>query len=486
MKRNIYSYILVLAAVLGLAHTAAAQTLNVNVGNVTYAYSAAQVGDVTCAGANQLTILGRTYSVADITDMVVTAGSVADNTVRVDYGSTGAHVTVAGNIASHLTVTATAADVSVVADASLANEVTYTLSGTSADGSFYMDGEMKSTVVLDNLHLTSRSGGAVTIDNGKRIAVRLVGDNVLADAAGGSQKACMFVNGHVEMTGQGSLTITGNASHGYFSDEYTVLKADCGSLTVAAAKNDGLHVNEYFRMDGGTVSVTCEGDGLDVGKKLKGSEYDGQVIINGGSLTLSSTGDAGKGIKAEGDITIAGGTTAVTVSGKAYYDTEKQDVTSSSAMKTDGNFNMTSGNLSLMATGMGSKGLNVTGNISVGGGSLTVVTTGSVYKYDSANDSKPNAVKADGSITLSGGDVRVAASPSKGTAFKSDADFVINGGTVMGIGGKASVPDSSSAKAFNTFTGQSVKGGTTFTLGGVSFDIPAAYSNPSAYVVVAK
>ena len=72
MKRNIYSYILVLAAVLGLAHTAAAQTLNVNVGNVTYAYSAAQVGDVTCAGANQLTILGRTYSVADITDMVVT------------------------------------------------------------------------------------------------------------------------------------------------------------------------------------------------------------------------------------------------------------------------------------------------------------------------------------------------------------------------------------------------------------------------------
>ena len=56
----------------------------------------------------------------------------------------------------------------------------------------------------------------------------------------------------------------------------------------------------------------------------------------------------------------------------------------------------------------------------------------------------------------------------------------------MGIGGKASVPDISSAKAFNTFTGQSVKGGTTFTLGGVSFDIPAAYSNPSAYVVVAK
>ena len=49
---------------LALMISAKAQTLNVNVGQVTYSYKSSQTGDMTYDG-NTLTILGKTYNTAD-------------------------------------------------------------------------------------------------------------------------------------------------------------------------------------------------------------------------------------------------------------------------------------------------------------------------------------------------------------------------------------------------------------------------------------
>lgn len=458
-----------------------AQTLNVRVGEVTYAHSAAKTGDMLFANGTTLTVQGKTYTLADVSDIKVNDKQVADNTIAVDYQGTQAQVTVAGNLAQYVTVTAVGADVSVVANETYTGEIAYTLTGTSADGSFYMDGDCKASLTLSDLSLTSAKGGAITIDDGKKIAIYFEGTNTLADAAAGSQKACFYVNGHVDMTGNGTLTINGNCRHGYYSDEYTQIAS--GNVAVAGAKGDGFHVNQYFQINGGTLTIASEGDGIDVGAKKKGGDNNGQLLLSGGEVTIVTTGEGSKALKADSTITMAGGTVTATSEGAAYYDAEASDIAGASVLKAGGKFVMQGGTLSLSATGAGAKGVNADEGIEISDGSLTVVTTGDVYEYGSL-DTKPHAVKTDGTITVTGGSV-LAAAPANARAFSTDYAFTVNGGTMMGFGGKKSEPTGGTQR-YQTYKAQTIKAGDTVTYDGVTFTVPANYSNSKACVMVTR
>ena len=132
MKKTLLSAILMAAAVV----PSMAQTMRVNLGSITYAHSAEQTGHMPFASATTLTIQGKAYNIADITSIVIDNTKVADNTVSVAYDGNSAQVVVAGNVAKYLDVTVNGAHVAVLQDASLTNEITYTLSGTSPAGSF--------------------------------------------------------------------------------------------------------------------------------------------------------------------------------------------------------------------------------------------------------------------------------------------------------------------------------------------------------------
>ena len=464
-----------------LSQFVSAQTLNVKVGEVTYAHSAAQVGQMLFANGSTLTVQGKVYQLADVTQVTVDNSHVADNTVAVSYQGSAAQVTVAGNLAQYLTVTAVGADVSIIADSTYTEEITYTLTGTSTDGSFYMDGEGKASFTLDNLSLASAKGGAITIDDGKKINVNFVGTNTLADAAAGSQKACFYVNGHVDMTGNGTLTITGNCRHGYFSDEYTCLES--GQVTVTGAKGDGFHVNEYFKMNGGTLSIVSEGDGIDVGAKKNGGDNNGQLILCGGEVSVTATGEGSKALKADSTITMTGGTVKALTTGSAYYDAEANDIGGVSTLKTAGRFAMKGGSLTLAAEGAGAKGINADEGVVIDEGELTVVVTGSLYEYGTL-DTKPHAVKTDGDIRVNGGKVFVAAS-SDGRSLSTDYSLLVNGGTLMAIGGKKCEP-TGGTQGYKTYKAQVIKAGATASYDGVTFNIPSNYNNAKAHVLVSK
>ena len=203
MKKTLLSAILMAVAVV----PSMAQTMRVNMGNITYAHSAAQAGHMPFASATTLTIQGKSYNIADITSITIDNTPVADNTVSVAFNGSSAQVVVAGNVAQHLDVKVDGAHVAVLQSAALTNEITYTLSGSSTAGSFFMDGELKAALVLDNLTLTNPDSSAVKIESGKRLDIELKGTNTLADAANGTHKGCLYLNGHSEWTGSGTLTL---------------------------------------------------------------------------------------------------------------------------------------------------------------------------------------------------------------------------------------------------------------------------------------
>ena len=365
---------LIALVLVGLASVA--QTLNVRVGSVTYQFPAAQSGNMTFTGGTTLTIMDKAFTLSEVDEMYIDDSEVVDNSVAVVYDGTSAAVKIAGNVAYYIDAAVSGAFVSIEQSILLdenVGEVTYSLSGSSTDGQFMMDGEYKATVELNSLSLTNATGcPAVHIKNGKRIDLVVNGTNTLSDAAGGSHKATLHVKGHTEMKGAGTLNITGLTSHAFKGNEYVLLKNSfTGSLVVTSAAGDGIHVDQYFEQRSGTVSISGTGDDAiqvdfevdDAGNVETDEENTGKAIISGGTLTISTSNDAAKGIKAEGDVEISGGVVSVTQTGGIVV--EEDDISYPAAIKSSGNITVSGGSVTVKSTAAGGRGLNADGAITI-------------------------------------------------------------------------------------------------------------------------
>lgn len=456
---------LLIGASLVVSLGTAAQTLNVVVGEVTYKIPASQAGSMDYADGSKLTILGKTFQLKEVTRMYVDHSDVADNSVSVTYNGSAAAVTVAGNCMSHLDVTVNGSAVSIVQDETVDTEISYSLSGASDNGSFYMDGHYKATVVFANLSLICADSAAVNIENGKRIAIQLVGESTLKDSKASQGKGALMVNGHSEFDGDGTLNLYGYAKHAYWADEYVQLKKKfTGTINILYAKKDGLNVNQYFLQNGGhfNVSGTLD-DGIQVSAD---DEEGGYATISGGSLTIDVTAAGSKGLKCDGNITIddskSAPTVTITNSGKGKWDSDDQEVKGATCMSSDANVTIAAGQISLTATGSGGKGLKCDSTLTITGGDLSVTTTGTTYvniegnqeydgnyrgqldRLDDAYTTSPKGIKVGikatesstglpvGDIQISGGNIHVTCSGQQdgSEGIESKGTLTISGGTI--------------------------------------------------------
>ena len=236
-----------------------AQTMNIQVGQVTYQFPAEQAGVMNYADGSTLTVMDKVFTLAEVGAMYVNEADVVDHLVSVVYNETSASVIVAGNIAKYLTISVSGAHVAIEQSDDLAEEITYNLSGTSSDGEFYMSGSYKATLELNGLTLTNKtpvkSGAAIHIQNGKRIKVKVVTGtvNTLEDCATGSQKGAFYVKGHPEFAQKGTLNVVGNLKHAIKAGEYVELKN--ATINVTSAQGDGINCAQYFLMESGTINI---------------------------------------------------------------------------------------------------------------------------------------------------------------------------------------------------------------------------------------
>lgn len=456
-----------------------AQTLNVQVGNVLYQFPAAQTAQMPYENGSTLTVMGKVFNLSEIDSMYIDETAVTDNTVTVAYNDASADITVAGNIARFLTIAQSGAHVSIIQSADVAQEITYTLSGTSTDGGFYNEGAYKATVELDNLHLTNvsatYSGAAIHIQNSKRIKVKPLNGttNTLVDAVGGKQKGCLYIKGHAEFAQKGTLNVTGNVKHGIKTGEYFSIKNS--TINVLSAVGDGINCEQFFLMESGTITINnVADDGLqcDIEDTTVGStgetvdhedEDSGNIYISGGTLTMNITGVACKGIKSEGNIAISGGDITVTTSGIGTWDTEDLETKAAACISSDANITISGGTLNLTSTGSGGKGLKCDSLLTFTGGTMVIKTTGALYynngttentnytgntdNIDSKYYSSPKGIKAGtktesgsgwsvtytyaGGIVISGGKISVSTSGRNAEGIESKSTLVINDGEVV-------------------------------------------------------
>lgn len=269
----------------------------------------------------------------------------ADYTVTITYDGTAATVSIPEDISSYVSCSSGSSShvklvqASTVGD-NTTGEIVYSLSGSSTDGEFYLEGSYKTTVQLADLTLTNPNGPALNIQDGKRIKISAKNgtENTLTDGANEDYNGCLHTKGHFEFAGKGTLNVTGNSKHAIYSKEYVEIKNL--TLNILKAEKDGIHCKQYFLMESGNVTISNVGDdGIQV--EMDGTtpttatddehedEDTGNFYMTDGTLTISSY--AGKTIKADGSIAYSGGTQNFSTS-----DTEQGSTAISSISLNDG------------------------------------------------------------------------------------------------------------------------------------------------------
>ena len=457
--KKIFSLMIFVLAVCTLT---TAQTMNIQVGQVTYQFPAEQTGQMNYTDGTTLTVMDKVFTLSELSSMYVNDATVEDNTVSVVYNEASAAVTVAGNVAKYLTVSVSGAHVNIAQSEELAEEITYTLSGNSTDGEFYMSGSYKATLELNGLTLTNKnpvkSGAAVHIQNSKRIKVKVMDGttNTLVDCASGSQKGAFYVKGHPEFSKSGVLNVVGNLKHAIKSGEYIELKE--ATLNVTSAQGDGINCGQYFLMKSGNVNINnvtddgiqCDIEDTEVGSTGETADHEdedsGNIYLEGGQITINTAGIAAKGVKSEGDLIVKGGTIAITTTGNGKWDEEDVKTKAAACLGSDAKVVISGGTLTLTSTGAGGKGINCDAAFELSGGEVTIVTKGALYYHNGTTEntnytgntdnvnsdyySSSKGVKADGAITISGGKISVATAGRNAEGIESKTSILISDGEV--------------------------------------------------------
>ena len=451
-----------------LTIAATGQTLKITTSSGTKEYQASQVTEnspATFSGGNTLTIGNDMFTISDITSVKVVRSQesgVEANTVNIVYNGSTATVTKADNISNYVTAEVSGAQVTITQTNTEAidnDEITYVLSGSTTDGSLTLDGSYKCTVSLAGLTMTNPNGAAINITNKKRIQLSAMNgtENTLTDGSNGSQKACIYSKGQLQLQGKGTLNVAGNTKHAIKSGDYITVKNL--TLNITSAVGDGISCEEYFQMKSGTVTISgVDDDGIqcDLGGDTSTGETtdhddedSGNVYIEGGTLNINVTAAAAKGIKADGDIKISDGDITMKTTGGGAWDSDDKKVKASSCLCADGNMTISGGTMNLNSTGAGGKGINGDGTFTATGGTTTIKTSGNAVvasssgnlstvssssqldRYDSDYKSSPKGIKIDGAITISDNAViSVTTTGAGGEGIESKTNINITGGQV--------------------------------------------------------
>ncbi|MCF6376681.1 carbohydrate-binding domain-containing protein [Nocardioides KLBMP 9356] len=322
----------------------------------------------------------------------------------------------------------------------------------SAAGTYVLSGELTGQVVvdsagdgvvrlvLDDASITSESTAAIDVVDAESVVVVLAdgSDNSLADAttyedAGDdAPTGTLYSTADLTIGGTGSLTVTGNSNNGIVGKDGLVITG--GTIDVTSV-DDGIIGKDYLVLADGTVTVDAAGDTFTSDNTEDAGA--GFVLIQGGSLTVTSEDDGIKGVQ----VLVSGGTVDVAESNEALEGSliiiDDGDVELHSA---DDGVNAASSDDSAQTDGQpgGEMAADTSVDLYVNGGTLEVWASG-------------DGLDSNGNATITGGDIVVYGPTTDGNgALDVNGAFEVTGGTLMATGssGMMVAPSADSAQGW--------------------------------------
>ena len=263
---------------------------------------------------------------------------------------------------------------------------TYVFSGACSDGCIEVaKGTGEVIIALNGLTLTAKAEGTVPINAKSGNVVTLLvyegTTNVLSDADHGGEKpkSCVNAGGSLTLMGSGELFVNGHNKNGIKADEELLIRE--GVNLHVNAVDHGIAADTSLIIEGGSIEVTSGGDGIrSCPDTLAEDGSNGNVTIQGGSFHLVTAGDA---LQADQALTISGGEFSVVSGGGSSIDLA-EDADSCKGLKGEKGLTITGGSFSLNCA---DDAIHSDGDIRITGGKMQIA-------------SGDDAVHADGDLSV--------------------------------------------------------------------------------------
>jgi hypothetical protein len=343
----------------------------------------------------------------------------------------------------------------------------------SKSGSLEFEGYGKLNINGAAKHAVASSKKTITVLGGDITVTSAASDGFHAEAgfvqSGGSLN--ISASGDAIDAGSGTAVINGgninitssaDDTKGIKSDDNLTINAGVIDMKVSGKQSKGVSSKKDIAINGGTITIETSGETVleQVGSGYDPSyctaiKADGTISVGGGAITVKSlkTANGGKGLSADGDIVITGGTINVTTAGDgAVYTNESgvKDSYSATCIKSDANITLAGGVITCASSGTAGKCISADGTMTVGAAGannnaliITAGTTGAKFLVtgstggggfggggmnNNADYANPKIIKSEGNLTVNSGTLRLTGTTDGGEGLESKATLTVNGG----------------------------------------------------------
>ena len=352
-------------------------------------------------------------------------------------------------------------------------------------------------VTLSDAHITGTTLPSLQLKSTTKAFVNSApgSTNTLSDSPGNSKKGALTSSGDVIFTGSGSLTVTGTKKHAIKTDG-TVRITDgvIHIITTEDAEGNGIHSDDAFIMDDGDLTIEAngsvygeEGKGIKVNGREAEHGAKGYLVVNGGTLTITSVGKAmtagwkiGEDAQTETtdddptpNLIVNGGVITIVTTGEPYEVSDDESL-SPEGLEAKADLIINGGLIQVTAT-----------DDALNAGSRLIINGGMIFAHSSKND----AVDSNGTLEITGGTLVALGwqAPEMGLDCDYNTSFTYTGGTVVAMGGGGNNTPGNEATTGHAVTyGNALEAGETVALVGedgaliIGFEVPSYYTYASA------
>ena len=273
----------------------------------------------------------------------------------------------------------------------------------------------KANITGGNITLDIQGYGAHGISSDTEVAIS--GTPIINITSASVDGKCIKSDSIVNISG-GNFTIVNTAADGKGIKADNNLSISGGTIGFNFSGNNAncISSDTDVTINGGTINITSTSlDG-------KGIASNGTININGGNINITHSGNTSKGIKADGDINItngtfvinSNGTTVVTSGDPSYCTAIKSDANINIS---GGNFTIT-----LPTANKGGKGIKSSGNMTISGNNTINITTngyGATYTATSGSDVySSTCLRSEGNMQILSGNITLVSNGAAGKGIK--------------------------------------------------------------------
>ena len=213
-----------------------------------------------------------------------------------------------------------------------------------------------------------------------------------------------------------SMNVTGNDCKGIKGDDNVILNGGTIDLQVAGEGSNGISSDTDVTISGADITiVSTSADG-------KGIKSDSTFHMSSGSLNITHSGNTSKGIAADSDLSICGGTIVINSNGTTVV--TDYDPSYCTAIRSDSNVNISGGDITitLPTSNQGGKGIKATGDMTISGNNTINITThgdGATYTASSGTDTySSSCLRSEGDMQILSGNITLTCTGKGGKGIK--------------------------------------------------------------------